>query len=298
MIKQSFEEATEQSSVMTSSKSAGRRSLMVLRNCPLEDWISTLAKGGGGAKKRFQHCLNPNSSNQLLYLRAIQGQSGENATDPEVARQCTVTERIYWVHLPRRERDWVEFHNGKWFNSMRNKRKTSSILQYSESDGRRFWFGRNSMRSDETKDRATKNWTAFWCNLKLAQEKGLQFFQTRSHAVVFYITLPAACNEKAVCMKTQEELYQKVRLTPRVPRVVVKSNSQHGQQESRSQDARTSWEPSSYSKSYGEICNNTVDYSKSGAFLCAVEQQNTTRENKVKKLIGLFENNQHKESFL
>ena len=51
----------------------------------LEDWISTQAKGGGGgAKKRFQHCLKPNSSNQLLYLRAIQGQSGENAADPEV----------------------------------------------------------------------------------------------------------------------------------------------------------------------------------------------------------------------
>ena len=28
---------------------------------PLEDWISTLAKGGG-AKKRFQYCVNPNSS--------------------------------------------------------------------------------------------------------------------------------------------------------------------------------------------------------------------------------------------
>ena len=37
----------------------------------LEDWISKLAKGGG-AKKRFQYCLNPNSSNQFLYLRAIQ----------------------------------------------------------------------------------------------------------------------------------------------------------------------------------------------------------------------------------
>ena len=35
----------------------------------LEEWKSTLAKGGG-AKKRFQYCLNPNSSNQFLYLRA------------------------------------------------------------------------------------------------------------------------------------------------------------------------------------------------------------------------------------
>ena len=46
----------------------------------LEDWISTLAEGGG-AKKRFQYCVNPNSSTQFLCLRAIQGHSGESAID-------------------------------------------------------------------------------------------------------------------------------------------------------------------------------------------------------------------------
>ena len=57
----------------------------------------------------------------------------------------------------------------------------------------------NSTRSDEIKDRAIQEYLEspsnyfFWCNLKLAQEKGLQFYQTRSHAVVLYNTLPAAC---------------------------------------------------------------------------------------------------------
>ena len=41
-----------------------------------------------------------------------------------------------------------------------------------------------------------------------------------------------------------------------------------------------------------------MDYRISGVPLSAVEQQNTTRENKVKKLIEKFENRQHKESFL
>ena len=95
-----------------------------------------------------------------------------------------------------------------------------------------------------------------------------------------------------------EELYQKVRLTPRVPRVVLKSNSQHGHQDPQSQDARSSWEPSSDSKSYGETCDSTEDYRISGVPLSAVEQQDTTRENKVKKLIEKFENHKHKESFL
>ena len=40
----------------------------------LEDWISTLTQGGG-AKKIFRYYVNPNSSNQFLYLRAIQGLS-------------------------------------------------------------------------------------------------------------------------------------------------------------------------------------------------------------------------------
>ena len=99
-------------------------------------------------------------------------------------------------------------------------------------------------------------------------------------------------------METQEELYQKVRLTTRLPRVVLKSNSQYGPQDPQSQEARSSWEPSSDSKSYGEICNNTVDHRISGVPLSAVEPQNTTRENKVKRLIEKFENHKHKESFI
>ena len=97
-------------------------------------------------------------------------------------------------------------------------------------------------------------------------------------------TLLAACIEKAVCMKTQDELYQMVRVTPRVPRVVLKSNSKCGPQDPQSQEARSSWEPSSGSKSYGEIRNNTVDHRISGVPLSAVEPQYTTRENKVQKV--------------
>ena len=99
-------------------------------------------------------------------------------------------------------------------------------------------------------------------------------------------------------MEIEDDLCQKVRLTPRGPRVVLKSNSQCGPQDPQNQDARSSWEPSSDSKSYKEIRNNTVDHTISGVPLSAVEPQNTARGNKVKKLIHKFENHQRKESFL
>ena len=41
-------------------------------NWSVEAWISFLAEGGG-PKKRFQYCLNPNSSEHFLYFQTIQG---------------------------------------------------------------------------------------------------------------------------------------------------------------------------------------------------------------------------------
>ena len=49
--------------------------------------------------------------------------------------------------------------------------------------------------------------TVYWCNLKLAQRKGLRSYQTRSHAITLSDTLPATCIDKVVCIKTREELY-------------------------------------------------------------------------------------------
>ena len=47
-------------------------------------WIAHLLTGGG-QKKRFQFCINSNGT-QILYLRAIQGHSGENPVDPSSHR--------------------------------------------------------------------------------------------------------------------------------------------------------------------------------------------------------------------
>ena len=40
--------------------------------------------------------------------------------------------------------------------------------------------------------------TVVWSNLKLLQQRGLQFYQTRSNAVLLFDTLPAGFIEKAI----------------------------------------------------------------------------------------------------
>ena len=54
-----------------------------------------------------------------------------------------------------------------------------------------------------------------------AQQRGLQFYQTRSNAVILYDTLLAEFIEKAICMKTKDPLYQRESVILR-PRVVLK----------------------------------------------------------------------------
>ena len=125
--------------------------------------------------------------------------------------------------------------------------------------------------------------TVLLCNLKLAQKRGLQFYQTRSHAVVLYNTLPAICFEKAVCMKTKEEQDHEVYQLPQLPRVILKPNSQSGQQDQQEQDARTSCDhPSASERSYGETCGGNVDCRIPGIPHSTVQLQDTNRKETVK----------------
>ena len=52
--------------------------------------------------------------------------------------------------------------------------------------------------------------TVYWVDMQLAQWKGFKFYQTMSNAVVLYDTLPAYCITKAIVMKSEEVIYDKV----------------------------------------------------------------------------------------
>ena len=97
--------------------------------------------------------------------------------------------------------------------------------------------------------------TVFWCNLMLPQQRGLQFHQARSDAVILYDTLPAEFIEKAICVKIRDQLYQRESVVLR-PRAVLKANSQSGSQDLPVQEAKSSWESQQDAESYGEPRSN------------------------------------------
>ena len=166
---------------------------------PTHDWITFLAKGGG-PKKRFQYCLNPNSSKHFVYFRAIQGHPGGTPADPALQDNVLLpegfTEYIHHVGnvsgiesiirsglIPggrslKRDRQSVFFAA---VNPMDDDQSMEEIR--CDLDKPRIAPYKNTWRPHQNK--------VYWCNLKLAQKNGLQFYQTRSHATVLYNTLTA-----------------------------------------------------------------------------------------------------------
>ena len=69
--------------------------------------------------------------------------------------------------------------------------------------------------------------TVHWVDNKLAQKKGLKFYQTPSNAIILYNTLPAYCIPKAIMMETGEIMYDKPNASPGpLPKISIKRQLQ------------------------------------------------------------------------
>ena len=320
MINQFLEESTERCTTMTSLKSAGGRSSTTLRSGYLK--IGYQNWKGRRSEEQIQYFVNPNSRRTNSIFLWIQTPPINSWTFEQfkdillkvlLILHCKTINKL----IPKGFTEYL-YHVG-------NANELNFLLRdglipggTSLKRGRQVVFfttvnpmedvhGTRETPCDLTKPSIApyKNtWkrfqnTVFWCNSELAQERerGLQFFTNRGHTQSFCTThcLQLALRKRYV-WKLRTSSTNKVRLTPRVPRVVLKSNSQYGLQDPQNQDARSSWEPSGDSKSNGETCNSTVDHRTAGELLSAVEPQKTTRENKVKTVIEKLEN--HKKNCL
>ena len=156
-------------------------------------------------KEWFQYCFNFNSSKHFLYFRAIQEHSGGWIVDPTLQDNVLLpndfAEYIYHIRnadelhsiirsgLIRGGRSLKKYRQSVFFTAVNPMDALEDLeeVQY-DLDKPRLAVYKISWKAQQN--------TVYWCNLKLAHKKGLQFYQTRSHAITLFKTLPAMCIEK------------------------------------------------------------------------------------------------------
>ena len=178
---------------------------------------------GGRNKKGFQYCTDP--SGEILYLRALQGHSGRNLIDPTLQDNVLIPNNFfqYIYHVGCAINLHSIINSGLIPGGQNlNNRQTVFFLPVDPMD--------KNHKDPETIDLSAprhaqymhKAWkkhqnTVYWVDIKLAQKKGLKFYQTRSNAIILHETCPAYCTPKVVRMETGEVIYEKVYASPRLP---------------------------------------------------------------------------------
>ena len=187
-----------------------------------EKWKKSMA-GGGGNKKRYQYCSD--SSGTILYLRALQGHSGRSLIDPTLQDNVIIPDGffkyIYHVGCA------INLHsiiNSGLIPGGQNlsNRQTVFFLPVDPMDKNHKDPDTIDLEAPRLAQYMHKAWkkhqnTVYWVDIKLAQNKGLKFYQTRSNAIILHETLPAYCIPKDVRMETGEVIYEIVCMSPRPP---------------------------------------------------------------------------------
>ena len=186
-------------------------------------WKSKMA-GSGGNMKRYQYCAD-SSRQEIIYLRALQGDSGRNPIDPTLQDNVLIPnnffEYIYHIGCA------ISLHsvtNSGLIAGGQNSSKEKQTVFFTAVNPVNKKH-RDPHELDLTKPRLAsykQQWerhqdTVCWVDIQLAQRKGLKFYQTKSDAIILNDTLPAYCISKVVVMESGEIIYEKVYVSPRPP---------------------------------------------------------------------------------
>ena len=173
----------------------------------IRTWLNYL-QIGGGAEKRIQYCVDPYSADTILYLRAFQGHSGGKHIN------LTLQDNVL---LPS---DFAEHKN-----HVRSFYDMHSIMQSGLIPGGKdvkkgrhavFFTAVNPMFIDHFRERdydVTKpriavykhNWKIHQNTMRVAQSKGLQFYQTRSKAIILYNTFTCGAHRESGDQEVTQE---------------------------------------------------------------------------------------------
>ena len=194
-----------------------------------DKWKSSMAGGGGGNKKRFQYCTD--SSGTILYLRALQGHSGRNLIDPSLQDNVVIPDGFfkYIYHVGCAINLHSIINSGLIPGGQHlSNRQTVFFLPVDPMDKEHKDPDTNDLGAPRLAQYMHKAWKkhqnmVYWVDIKLAQKKGLKFYQTRSNAIILHETLPTYCIPKVVRMETVEIIYEKVNASPRpLPKISLK----------------------------------------------------------------------------
>ena len=140
-------------------------------------WLCDTQRGSN--KPRFPFCVD--SNNSLLYVRAIQGHSGGDLIDHDLLNHVATPPR------------WKEYLCSVGSSFTVNSTLQARVIAGGKDTKRRATDG----LLHTSRPRRWWNWRRIRCLWK-TQDKGLQFWQTRSHAIILYDSVPADCCEKVV----------------------------------------------------------------------------------------------------
>ena len=181
-----------------------------------------------------------------MYVRAIQGHTGATLTAPELMGHAAIPYK------------WKEFlfHRGCSCNV--TSILTSGLIAggRESKEGRQtvFFtplnpFGYNPDKAgpsdDLSKPRKVHHYSKWktrqdavcWINLARAQDKGLQFWQTRSNAVIVHNSVPTDCIFKVISQRGERTLFQRLSTPRPAPKIVLKSARQPQQQQDTSESS-------------------------------------------------------------
>ena len=148
-------------------------------------WKACLAEGGG-SKRRYQYCSD--NSGRILYLRALQGHSGNNLIDPTLQDNAVIGSGIfhYIYHIGCASNLYSVINNGLIPGGQDlSRRQTVFFLPIDPRDEnhkdpehvgfsvpRRARYVHNAWKKHQD--------AVFWVDIDLAIREGLTFYQTRS----------------------------------------------------------------------------------------------------------------------
>ena len=194
-----------------------------IQNWSDDRWLACLA-AGGGSKRRYQYC--PDYLGSIIYLRALQGHSGDSLIDPTLQDNVLIGTAIFhYIYNIGCAFNLHSIINNGLIPGGQNLSRRQSVFflpvdprdeDHRDPENIDYSVPRHARYLQNTWKRHQD--TVFWIDIDLGIIKeGLKFYQTRSNAIILQGALPANCIVRAERLKSGEKLYERQYLSPRPP---------------------------------------------------------------------------------